>query len=141
MLMPKRTKFRRPHRVSYEGKAKGAKKVDFGQYGLQSLDGAWITQNQIEAARIAMTRYMKREGKVWIRIFPHIIQTRKPLEVRMGGGKGSPDGYVAVVKKGKIMFEVSGVTEEIAREALRLASHKLPIKCKFVKKDGVSNEN
>ena len=135
MLMPKRTKFRRPHRVSYEGKAKGAKKVDFGQYGLQSLDGAWITQNQIEAARIAMTRYMKREGKVWIRIFPHIIQTRKPLEVRMGGGKGSPDGYVAVVKKGTVMFEIGGVSEAIAREALRLASHKLPVQTKVVTKE------
>ena len=136
MLMPKRTKFRRPHRVSYEGKAKGAKKVDFGQYGLQSLDGAWITQNQIEAARIAMTRYMKREGKVWIRIFPHIARTKKPLAVRMGGGKGSPEGYVAVVKRGTIMFEVGGVSEEIAREALRLAGHKLPIKTKFVKREG-----
>ena len=96
MLMPKRTKFRRPHRVSYEGKAKGAKKVDFGEYGLQALEGSWITAAQIEAARIAMTRYMKREGSVWIRIFPHIARTKKPLAVRMGGGKGSPEGYVAV---------------------------------------------
>ena len=130
--MPKRTKFRRPHRVSYEGKAKGAKKVDFGDYGLQSLEGSWITAAQIEASRIAMTRFMKREGNVWIRIFPHIAQTHKPLEVRMGGGKGSPDGYVAVVKKGTVMFEIGGVSEEVAREALRLASHKLPVKTKFV---------
>ena len=132
MLMPKRTKFRRPHRVSYEGKAKGAKKVDFGEYGLQALEGSWITSAQIEAARIAMTRYMRREGKVWIRIFPHMVRTKKPLEVRMGGGKGSPDGYVAVVKRGTIMFEIGGVDEKIAREALRLASHKLPIPTKIV---------
>ena len=135
MLMPKRTKFRRPHRVSYEGKAKGAKKVDFGEYGLQALEGSWITAAQIEAARIAMTRYMKREGKVWIRIFPHNIRTKKPLEVRMGSGKGSPDGYVAVVKNGTVMFEIGGVSEEIAREACRLASHKLPVRTKFVVKE------
>lgn len=103
--MPKRTKFRRPHRVSYEGKAKGAKKIDFGQYGLMAMEGTWISQAQIEASRIAMTRYMKREGQVWIRIFPHIGFTRKPLATRMGGGKGSPEGYVAVVKKGTVMFE------------------------------------
>ena len=135
MLMPKRTKYRRPHRVSYEGKAKGAKEVNFGEYGLQSLEGAWLTQNQIEAARIAMTRYMKREGSVWIRIFPHIARTKKPLAVRMGGGKGSPEGYVAVVKRGTIMFEIGGVSEEIAREALRLASHKLPVQTKIVLKE------
>ena len=136
MLMPKRTKFRRPHRVSYEGKAKGAKKVDFGEYGLQSLEGNWLTQQQIEAARIAMTRYMKREGKVWIRVFPHMSITKKPLAVRMGGGKGSPEGYVAVVKNGTVMFEIGGVSEEVAREAFRLASHKLPVRCKFVTKEG-----
>ena len=135
MLMPKRTKYRRPHRVSYEGKAKGAKEINFGEYGLQSLEGAWLTQNQIEAARIAMTRYMKREGSVWIRIFPHIARTKKPLAVRMGGGKGSPEGYVAVVKRGTIMFEIGGVSEEIAREALRLASHKLPVQTKIVLKE------
>ena len=135
MLMPKRTKFRRPHRVSYEGKAKGAKKVDFGEYGLMAMDGTWISQAQIEASRIAMTRYMKREGQVWIRIFPHIAFTRKPLATRMGGGKGSPEGYVAVVKKGTVMFEIGGVSESIAREAMRLAANKLPIKTKFVKKD------
>lgn len=133
--MPKRTKFRRPHRVSYDGKAKGAKKVDFGQFGLQSLEGNWLTQQQIEAARIAMTRYMKREGQVWIRVFPHTVQTRKPLAVRMGGGKGTPEGYVAVVKRGTVMFEIGGVSEEIAREAFRLASHKLPVRSKFVKRE------
>ena len=136
MLMPKRTKYRRPHRVSYEGHAKGGTKVTFGEFGLQSLEGAWITDRQIEAARIAMTRYMKRDGKVWIKIFPHNIRTKKPLEVRMGSGKGSPDGYVAVVKDGTVMFEIAGVSEEVAREALRLASHKLPIKTKIVKKVG-----
>ena len=135
MLMPKRTKYRRPHRVSYEGKAKGAKTINFGEYGLQALEGVWLTQNQIEAARIAMTRYMKREGSVWIRIFPHIARTKKPLAVRMGGGKGSPEGYVAVVKRGTIMFEIGGVSEAVAREALRLASHKLPIQTKIVLKE------
>ena len=135
MLMPKRTKYRRPHRVSYEGKAKGAKEINFGEFGLQSLEGAWITQNQIEAARIAMTRYMKREGSVWIRIFPHIARTKKPLAVRMGGGKGTPEGYVAVVKRGTIMFEIGGVSEAVAREALRLASHKLPVQTKIVLKE------
>lgn len=132
--MPKRTKYRKPHRVSYEGKAKGAKKVDFGEYGLMALDGAWITARQIEAARIAMTRYMKRDGKVWLRIFPQMARTKKPAEVRMGSGKGNPEEWVAVVKQGTVMFEVGGVSEEIAREALRLAMHKLPIKCKFVKR-------
>ena len=135
MLMPKRTKYRRPHRVSYEGKAKGAKTINFGEYGLQALEGVWLTQNQIEAARIAMTRYMKREGSVWIRIFPHIARTKKPLAVRMGGGKGAPEGYVAVVKRGTIMFEIGGVSEAVAREALRLASHKLPVQTKIVLKE------
>ena len=139
MLMPKRTKYRRPHRVSYEGKAKGAKEISFDEYGLMALEGTWINQRQIEAARIAMTRYMKRIGQVWIRIFPHMAQTKKPLEVRMGGGKGSPEGYVAVVKRGTVMFEIGGVSEDVAREALRLASHKLPIQTKFVKKE-VSGE-
>ena len=137
--MPKRTKFRKPHRVSYEGKAKGAKKVDFGDIGLQALEGAWITSNQIEAARVAMTRYMKRAGKVWIRIFPHMAQTKKPLEVRMGGGKGNPEGFVAVVKKGTVMFEIGEVDNETAREALRLAASKLPVKTKIVTKE-VSGE-
>lgn len=139
MLMPKRTKYRRPHRVSYEGKAKGAKKVEFGEYGLQAQQGSWITSQQIEAARIAMTRYMKRVGKVWIRIFPHMAYTKKPLEVRMGGGKGSPEGYVAVVKKGTVMFEVGGVDEATAKEALRLASHKLPVTTKVVVRESGEN--
>ena len=134
MLMPKRTKYRRPHRISYEGKAKGGKEVSFGLYGLKATEGAWVTDRQIEAARIAMTRYMKRDGQVWIKIFPHMIRTKKPLEVRMGSGKGAPDGYVAVVKDGTVMFEIAGVSEEIAREAFRLASHKLPVKTKFVVK-------
>jgi len=134
MLMPKRTKYRKPHRVSYEGKAKGAKQVDFGQFGLMALQGAWITTNQIEAARIAMTRYMKRDGKVWVRIFPQMALTKKPAEVRMGSGKGNPEEWVAVVKEGTVMFEIAGVSEAVAREALRLAMHKLPIKCKFVKR-------
>jgi len=134
MLMPKRTKYRRPHRVSYEGKAKGGTTVAFGEFGLQAQSGAWITNRQIESARIAMTRYMKRYGKVWIRIFPHLAKTAKPMEVRMGSGKGAPDGWVAVVKEGKVMFEIAGVSEEIAREAFRLASHKLPVKTKFVVK-------
>jgi large subunit ribosomal protein L16 len=135
MLMPKRTKYRRPHRVSYEGKAKGNTDVAFGDYGLQALDGAWITARQIEASRIAMTRYMKRTGKVWIKIFPHLAKTKKPLEVRMGSGKGSPEEWVAVVKTGQVVFEVAGVDEATAKEALRLASHKLPIKTKFVKRE------
>jgi large subunit ribosomal protein L16 len=142
MLTPKRTKYRRPHRVSYEGQAKGGTEVSFGEYGLKALDGAWITSRQIEASRIAMTRYMKRQGKVWIRIFPHIAKTAKPLEVRMGSGKGAPDGFVAVVKQGTVMFEVGEVSEAVAREALRLAAHKLPIKTKVVRKEsGDSNES
>jgi large subunit ribosomal protein L16 len=133
MLTPKRTKYRRPHRVSYEGKAKGGSTIAFGDYGLQSLEGSWITSRQIEASRVAMTRYMKRQGKVWIRIFPHMAKTAKPLEVRMGSGKGSPDGYVAVCKVGTVLFEIAGVPEEVAREALRLAAHKLPVRTKFIK--------
>lgn len=142
MLTPKRTKYRRPHRVSYEGKAKGGVEISYGDYGLKSLEGAWVSSRQIEAARIALTRFMKRQGKVWIRIFPHMAKTAKPLEVRMGSGKGSPDGFVAVVKRGTVMFEVGGVSEEVAREALRLASHKLPVKTKFIKREsGDSNES
>lgn len=142
MLMPKRTKYRRPHRVSYEGHAKGGDFIAFGEYGLCAQEGAWITSRQIEAARVAMTRYMKRDGKVWIRVFPHLAKTKKPLEVRMGAGKGAPEDWVAVVKKGVFLFEVAGVSEEVAREALRLASHKLPIKTKTIKKEsGDSNEN
>lgn len=136
MLMPKRTKYRKPHRISYAGKAKGNLTVQNGDYGLVALEGAWITNAQIEAARIAMTRHMKRVGKVWINIFPHLAKTKKPLEVRMGSGKGAPDSWVAVVKTGKVMFEVGGVSEAVAKEALRLASHKLPIKTKIVQRVG-----
>ena len=141
-VIPKRTKYRRPHRLSYEGEARGNKKVSFGEYGLQALEGAWITQQQIEAARVAMTRYMKRGGKVWINIFPHLSLTAKGIGMRQGKGKGTPEKWVAVVKKGKVMFEIADVSEEVAREAFRLAMHKLPIKCKFVKKEsGEANEN
>ena len=136
MLVPKRTKYRRPHRLSYEGQAKGGTTVVFGEYGIQATTGAWVTNRQIEAARIAMTRYMKRGGKVWIRIFPHMARTKKPLEVRMGSGKGAPEGWVAVVKPGRVMFEIAGVPEEVAREAFRLAAHKLPVKTKFVVRKG-----
>ena len=143
MLMPKRNKHRKTFRLPYEGKAKGNTELHFGSYGLMAKEGAWITANQIEAARIAMTRYMKRGGKVWINIFPNLSLTKKPLETRQGKGKGNPEVWVAVVKEGKIMFEIDGVDEATAREALRLASHKLPIKCKFVKKEesGEVNEN
>ena len=135
MLIPKRTKYRKPHRVSYDGHAKGNTELHLGDYGLMAKEGAWISARQIEAARIAMTRYMKRGGKVYINIFPHLALTKKPLETRQGTGKGNVDDWVAVVKKGKIMFEIAGVDEAVAREALRLAMHKLPIKCKFVKKE------
>ena len=135
MLMPKRTKYRKPHRISYEGRAKGNLELHFGDYGLQAKEGGYVTARQIEAARIAMTRYMKRGGKVWINIFPHLARTQKPLETRQGKGKGNPEVWVAVVKEGKIMFEIGEIDEATAREALRLASHKLPIKCKFVKKE------
>ena len=143
MLIPSRTKYRRVHRLKYEGKTKGNKELHFGEYGLMAKEGAWITSNQIEAARIAMTRYMKRGGKIWINIFPHMPKTKKPLEVRMGSGKGAVDSWVAVVKEGKIMFEIGEVTEDVAREAFRLASHKLPIKTKFVKREkaGEMGEN
>ena len=143
MLMPKRTKHRKTFRLPYEGKSKGNTELHFGSYGLMAKEGAWITANQIEAARIAMTRYMKRGGKVWINIFTNLSLTKKPLETRQGKGKGNPEVWVAVVKEGKIMFEIDGVDEATAREALRLASHKLPIKCKFVKKEesGEINEN
>ena len=135
MLMPNRVKYRRPHRLSYEGRAKAGREITFGEYGLVADEGAYVSSNQLEAARVAMTRYMKRGGKVFINIFPHLSLTKIPLETRMGKGKGQPEVWVAVVKKNKIMFEISGVTEEVAREALRLAMHKLPIKCKFVKKE------
>ena len=141
MLMPKRTKYRKPHRLTYDGHAKGNTELHFGTYGLQAKEGAWITARQIEAARVAISRQLKRGGKLWINIFPHLALTKKPLETRQGKGKGNVEEWVAVVKKGKIMFELADVTEEQAREALRLAMHKLPIKCKFVKKEVVSDEN
>lgn len=141
MLLPKRVKYRRVHRGKMRGQAKGGTEVSFGEYGLQALEASWITNRQIEAARIAMTRYMKRGGKVWIKIFPHKPYTAKPLEVRMGSGKGAPEGWVAVVKPGKVMFEIAGVPEEVAREALRLAMHKLPVRCKFVKREEIGGES
>ena len=141
MLLPKRLKYRRVHRGKMRGQSKGGTEIAFGEFGLQATEASWITNRQIEAARIAMTRYMKRGGKVWIQIFPHKPFTAKPLEVRMGSGKGAPEGWVAVVKPGKIMFEIAGVSEEVAREALRLAMHKLPIKCKFVKREEIGGES
>ena len=141
-VIPKRTKYRVSHRLSYDGVAKGNTTVQYGEYGLMALDGAYITERQIEAARVAMTRHMKRGGKVWINIFPHLSITKKPLETRQGKGKGGHHAWVAVVKKGKVMFEIEGVDEATAREALRLAMHKLPIRCKFVKREesGESND-
>ena len=134
MLMPKRVKHRRQHRGRMKGIATKGNTVSYGEYGLVALEPSWITANQIEAARIAMTRYIKRGGNVYIKIFPHKSVTKKPAEVRMGSGKGAPDYWVAVVKPGRVMFEIGGVSEEEAREAMRLASYKLPIKSKFVKK-------
>ena len=134
MLMPNRTKFRRPHRVSHEGRSKAGREVVFGEYGIVAESGAYVSNRQIESARIAITRYMKRGGQVWIKIFPHLAITKKPLEVRMGSGKGAPEGWVAVVSPGRILFEVGGVSEEVAREALRLGSHKLSVRTRFVKK-------
>ena len=134
MLMPKRVKYRRQHRGRMKGIATKGNTVTYGEYGLVALEPAWITANQIEAARIAMTRSIRRGGQVYIKIFPHKSVTKKPAEVRMGSGKGAPDHWGAVVKPGRVMFEISGVSEEAAKEAMRLAMHKLPIKCKFVKK-------
>ena len=135
MLLPKRVKYRRVQRGRLTGKALRGNKVSNGEYGLQALEPAWITSNQIEAARIAMPRYRKRGGQVWIKIFPDKPITEKPAETRMGSGKGSPEYWVAVVKPGRVLFEIAGVPEETAREAMRLAMHKLPIKCKFVAKE------
>ncbi|MCW2277809.1 50S ribosomal protein L16 [Heliophilum fasciatum] len=140
MLLPKRVKWRRVSRGRLKGKSKGGTQIAFGEYGLQALESAWITSRQIEAARIAMTRYIKRGGKVWIKIFPDKPITAKPAETRMGSGKGSPEYWVAVVKPGRILFELAGVPEEIAREAMRLAMHKLPIKCKFLKREEAGGE-
>ncbi len=140
MLMPKRVKYRRVHRGRLTGKALRGNTISNGSFGLVALEPAWITSNQIEAARIAMTRYVKRGGKVWIKIFPDKPITEKPAETRMGSGKGSPEYWVAVVKPGRVMFEMDGVTEEQAKEAMRLAANKLPIKCKFAKKADLENE-
>ena len=140
MLLPKRVKYRRVHRGRLTGEAHRGNKISHGEYGLQACEPAWITSRQIEAARIAMTRYIKRGGKVWIKIFPDKPITEKPAETRMGSGKGSPEYWVAVVKPGRIMFEMDGVSEEVAREALRLAANKLPIKCKFVRKEETDGE-
>ena len=141
MLMPKRVKYRRVQRGRLKGKATRGNTITYGSYGLVATEPAWITSNQIEAARIAMTRYVKRGGKVWIKIFPDKPITEKPAETRMGSGKGSPEYWVAVVKPGRVMFEMDGVEVEAAREAMRLASHKLPIKCKFVVKESAVAEN
>jgi large subunit ribosomal protein L16 len=138
MLAPKRVKWRRPHKQANRlnrGEAKGGREVSQGEFGLMSTEAAFVTDRQIEAARIAMTRYIKRGGQVWIKIFPHKSITRKPAETRMGSGKGAPEYWVAVVKPGRVMFELAGVSEEVAKEAMRLAAHKLPVKCKFVKRE------
>jgi len=140
MLMPKRVKYRRVHRGRLTGRAYRGNKITNGSYGLVAMEPAWITSNQIEAARIAMTRYTKRGGKVWIKIFPDKPITEKPAETRMGSGKGSPEYWVAVVKPGRVMFEMDGVNEEVAREAMRLAMHKLPIKCRFATKEMLEKE-
>ncbi|MDR2267676.1 MAG: 50S ribosomal protein L16 [Christensenellaceae bacterium] len=140
MLMPKRVKRRKQHRGRMTGKANKGNVIAYGEYGLVALEPAWITSNQIEAARIAMTRYIKRGGQVWVNIFPHKPITKKPAETRMGSGKGSPEYWAAVVKPERVLFEMAGVNEQIAREALRLASHKLPIKTKFVKKADLAVE-
>jgi len=140
MLLPKRVKYRRQHRGRLTGKAMRGNKVTDGQYGLVATEPAWITSNQIEAARIAMTRYTKRGGQVWIKIFPHKPVTEKPAETRMGSGKGSPEYWVAVVKPGRVMFEMAGVSEEVAREAMRLAGYKLPVKTKFVKREDMEKD-
>ena len=134
MLMPKKVKYRRQHRGRMKGKAKGGTNIDFGEFGLQALEPSWITSQQIEAARVAMTRHIKRGGKVWVRLFPDKPVTEKPAETRMGKGKGSPEYWVAVAKPGRVLFEIAGVREEVARSALRLAAHKLPIKTKFLKR-------
>ena len=140
MLMPKRTKYRKVHRGRMTGVASRGNKVAYGEFGLQALEPGWITGNQIEAARIAMTRYTKRSGQVWIKIFPDKPVSKKALGVRMGSGKGAPEYWVAVVKAQKVMFEIGGVSEEVAREALRLAMHKLPVKCRIIKKESDGEE-
>lgn len=140
MLVPKRVKHRKEMRGSLRGRAKGGTEISFGEYGLQALEPGWVSNRQIEAARIAMTRFIKRGGQVWIKIFPSKPVTQKPLEVRMGSGKGNVEKWVAVVKPEKVLFELAGVSEEVAREAMRLAAHKLPIRTKFVKREGLDGE-
>ena len=140
MLAPKKVKHRKVHRGRRRGRAKGGGEVHFGDYGLMALEAAWITNRQIEAARVAITRHIRRGGKVWINIFPDKPYTKKPAETRMGSGKGNPEGWVAVVKPGRVMFELSGVAEPVAREAIRRAAQKLPIKCKFIVRTGVEAE-
>ena len=132
--MPKRTKYSRPHILKYEGHAKGGTEVNFGEWGLQATEGGWISDKQIEAARVCMARYTRRAGQVWIRIFPQLCKTKRPIGLRMGSGKGSPDSWVAVVKEGRVMFEIGGVDEAAARKALSLASYKLPVGCKIVER-------
>jgi large subunit ribosomal protein L16 len=134
MLMPNRVKWRRPHRLSYEGRAKAGRTIAFGEYGIVADEGAYVSSAQLEAARVAITRYLNREGQVWIKVFPQLAKTKKPLEVRMGSGKGAPDHWVAVVQKGRVLFEIGGVSEADAREALRLGANKLCVKTRFVKK-------
>ena len=143
MLQPKKTKYRRQQDGRFKGNAQRGHQLAFGSFGIKTMEAKWLTGRQIEAARIAVTRFMQREGQVWIRVFPDKAITRKPADTRQGKGKGNPESWVAVVKEGKVMFEVAGVTEEVAREALRLAMHKLPVKCKFVKREesGDVNEN
>ena len=140
MLQPKRVKFRKEHRGRRRGNAKGGTRVEFGDYGLKALENGWVSNRQIEAARIAMTRKIKRGGKVWINVFPDKPYTKKPAETRMGSGKGTPEGWVAVVKPGRVIFELSGVAEPLAREAMRLAGHKLPVKTRFVTREGASQQ-
>jgi len=139
MLMPKRVKFRKEHRGSMKGKATQGESVDFGDYGIQAMEACWMTNRQIEAARVAISRRTRRGGKVWIRVFPHKSFTKKPAETRMGSGKGAPEGWVAVVKPGKILFEMGGMPIELAKDAARIASHKLPIKTRFVIREGVQS--
>ncbi len=136
MLQPKRVKYRRPHGIKYEGLSKAGNDVSFGEFGLQAVEGNWVTDRQIESARVVLNNYTKRAGKIWIRIFPHLAKTKKPAEVRMGSGKGNPEFWVAVVKKNRVMFEIGGVPDDVAQEALRLAAYKLPLKTKIIRKNG-----
>ena len=136
MLQPKRVKYRRPHGIKYEGLSKAGNDVSFGEFGLQAVEGNWVSDRQIESARVVLNNYTKRAGKIWIRIFPHLAKTKKPAEVRMGSGKWNPEFWVAVVKKNRVMFEIGGVPDDVAQEALRLAAYKLPLKTKIIRKNG-----